>query len=88
MARRRNTVRLGAAGALLALYLGFVLLTTSTSVLSGRVAGLGTAYWAAFAIFAAVIVLAQVYTAWAKRLDDVIAPYREAGAGRAEGGAR
>lgn len=69
-ARRRNS--LVSAAVLLVLFMGFIVLTTSTTVLSGRIGGLGVAYWVGFAIFAAVLVVAQIYVRWAKRMDVLI----------------
>ncbi|GAA2796297.1 DUF485 domain-containing protein [Saccharopolyspora taberi] len=69
LARRRRRLALGGAALLLAGFLGYIALTTSTTVLSGRLAGLGTAYWAGFAIFAAILAVAHAYARWARRMD-------------------
>lgn len=72
VARRRRRVSLGSAAVLLIVFMGYIVLTTSTSVLSGRFAGLGLAYWAGFGIFVGILVIAQVYVRWARRMDGII----------------
>ncbi len=79
LAKQRRRIALGSAAALLVLHLGYIALTTSTTVLSGRIAGLGTAYWAGFAIFALVLAVAHAYARWARRMDDLGASVRDGG---------
>src|SRR5690606_2891042 len=75
IARRRRRISLTSAAAVLVLFMSYIVLTTSTTVLSGTVAGLGLAYWIGFSIFAAVLVVAQVYIRWARRMDVTIDAY-------------
>ena len=82
MARRRRRLALGSAAVLLAGFLGYVALTTSTTVLSSRVAGLGTAYWAGFVVFGAVLAVAHGYARWARRMDALVAAERSRGESR------
>ncbi|MGF7125069.1 DUF485 domain-containing protein [Rhodococcus sp. TAF43] len=72
VARRRRRVSLGSAAVLLTVFMGYIALTTSTTVLSGRWGGLGVAYWVGFAIFAGILVVAQIYVRWARRMDAII----------------
>lgn len=72
VARRRRRVSLTSAAVLLIVFMGYIVLTTSTTVLSGRFAGLGVAYWVGFGIFVAILVIAQVYVRWARRMDAII----------------
>ncbi|QRK92607.1 DUF485 domain-containing protein [Saccharopolyspora erythraea] len=79
MAKRRRSLALGSAGVLLAGFLGYVALTTSTTVLSGRIAGLGTAYWAGFAIFGVILAVAHGYARWARRMDALVRAGKQRG---------
>jgi len=72
VARRRRRVSLVSAAVLLIVFMGYIVLTTSTSVLSGRFAGLGLAYWAGFGVFVGILVVAQFYVRWARRMDGII----------------
>lgn len=72
VARRRRRVSLSSAAVLLIVFMGYIVLTTSTSLLSGRFAGLGLAYWAGFGVFVGILVVAQVYVRWARRMDGII----------------
>lgn len=72
IARRRRRVSLVSAAVLLIVFMGFIVLTTSTTVLSGRFAGLGLAYWAGFGVFVGILVVAQFYVRWARGMDAII----------------
>ncbi|MDH6283834.1 DUF485 domain-containing protein [Prescottella agglutinans] len=72
IARRRRRVSLVSAAVLLIVFMGYIVLTTSTTVLSGRFAGLGLAYWAGFGVFVGILVVAQFYVRWARRMDGII----------------
>lgn len=72
VARRRRRVSLTSAAVLLIVFMGYIVLTTSTTVLSGRFAGLGLAYWAGFGVFVGILVVAQFYVRWARRMDGII----------------
>ncbi|AKE92804.1 MULTISPECIES: DUF485 domain-containing protein [Rhodococcus] len=82
LARQRRRLSLGSAAVLLAVFMGYIVLTTSTTVLSGRLGGLGIAYWVGFAVFAAILVVAQIYTRWARRMDAVVDAHLAALEGR------
>lgn len=79
IAKRRRRFALVSAAALVVLYLGYIALTTSTTVLSGSWAGLGTAYWLGFAIFGLLLAVAHGYARWAKRTDALRAMITERG---------
>lgn len=72
VARRRRRVSLVSAAVLLVVFMGYIVITTSTTVLSGRFAGLGLAYWAGFGVFVGILVVAQFYVRWARRMDAII----------------
>lgn len=73
LARRRRRLALGSAGVLLAGFLSYIALTTSTTVLSGELGGLGLAYWTGFAIFGVILAVAHGYAHWASKMDRIAA---------------
>lgn len=75
LARQRRRRSLIAAAVALTAFMVFIVLTTSTTVLSGTVAGLGAAYWVGFAFFGVTLVVAQIYIRWARRMDVVVDAY-------------
>lgn len=82
LARQRRRLSLGSAAVLLVVFMGYIALTTSTTLLSGRLGGLGLAYWVGFAVFGVILVVAQVYTRWARRMDAVVDAHLAALEGR------